>query len=418
MSRILDVYLHRQRAGALTQNNQGDIVFEYDGNYLGNPSARPLSQSLPLAQKRFNRRECRPFFAGVLPEESKREIIAHNLGISAKNDFALLEQIGGECAGAVTFLPKGTPLPACEDAYRPLSETELASILRSLPKRPLLAGEAGIRLSLAGAQDKIAVKVEGGTICLPLNGSPSTHILKPRIERFEGVVFNEELCMRLSTAVGIPTAGVRIGVVEGIHYILVERYDRARVSPPGGGQPRLLREHQEDFCQALGIVSEHKYQGEGGPSLKQCFELVRNTSSLPLVDLQSLLNAVIFNLLIGNNDAHGKNFSLIYRTDGQTRLAPLYDLVSTVAYPELSPRMAMKIGGEYDSEKVGPKQIGKLADEAALSIPMVQNRVAELADAVMAALRAAKPEEPFAAGLAVQIRNRCQRIIQRFKKQV
>jgi serine/threonine-protein kinase HipA len=165
-------------------------------------------------------------------------------------------------------------------------------------------------------------------------------------------------------------------------------------------------------------VSEHKYQGEGGPSLKQCFELVRNTSAVPLVDLQSLLNAVIFNLLIGNNDAHGKNFSLIYRTDGQTRLAPLYDLVSTVAYPELSPRMAMKIGGEYDSEKVGPKQIGKLADEAALSIPMVQNRVAELADAVMAALPAAKPEEPFVAGLAVQIRNRCRRIIQRFKKQV
>jgi hypothetical protein len=118
------------------------------------------------------------------------------------------------------------------------------------------------------------------------------------------------------------------------------------------------------------MVSEHKYQGEGGPSLKQCFELVRNISSVPLVDLQSLLKAVLFNLLIGNNDAHGKNFSLIYRADGQTRLAPLYDLVSTAAYPELSARMAMKIGGEYDSEKVGPRQIEKLADEAALSVPM------------------------------------------------
>jgi serine/threonine-protein kinase HipA len=411
MPRILDVFLHRQRVGALTQNNQGDIVFEYDENHLNNPAARPLSQSLPLAKKRFNRRECRPFFAGVLPEESKREIIAHNLGVSARNDFALLELIGGECAGAVTFLPKGTLLPAREDSYRPLSEAELASILRSLPKRPLLAGEAGIRLSLAGAQDKIAVKVEGKTICLPLNGSPSTHILKPQIERFEGVVFNEELCMRLSAAVGIPTAGVRAGMVEGIHYILVERYDRAFAN---GKQ--LLREHQEDFCQALGIVSEHKYQSEGGPSLKQCFELVRNTSSVPLVDLQSLLNAVIFNLLIGNNDSHGKNFSLIYRADGQTRLAPLYDLVSTVAYPELSPRMAMKIGGEYDSGKVGPGQIEKLANEAALSIPMVRNRVVELADAVMTALPAATPSGSFAAGLAGQIRNRCQQIIQRFRK--
>jgi serine/threonine-protein kinase HipA len=416
MPQALDVFLHRQRVGILTQNNQGDIVFEYGGNYLGNPAARPLSQSLPLTQKRFNRKECRPFFAGVLPEESVREIIARNLGISARNDFALLEQIGGECAGAVTFLTKGTSLSDREDSYRQLSDAELAAILRSLPRRPLLAGEAGIRLSLAGAQDKIAVKVEGGTISLPLNGSPSTHILKPQIERFEGVVFNEGLCMKLSAAVGIPTAGIRTGRVKGIHYILVERYDRTHIPATSGGQPKLRREHQEDFCQALGMVSEHKYQGEGGPSLKQCFELVRNISSVPLVDLQSLLKAVLFNLLIGNNDAHGKNFSLIYRADGQTRLAPLYDLVSTAAYPELSARMAMKIGGEYDSEKVGPRQIEKLADEAALSVPMVRDQVTELADAVLAALPAATPENPFAAGVAVQIRNRSQRIIRRFRK--
>jgi serine/threonine-protein kinase HipA len=213
MARTLDVFLHRQRVGPLTQHNHGDIGFEYDENHLGNPAASPLSQSLPLARKRFNRRECRPFFAGVLPEESKREIIARNLGVSARNDFAMLEQIGGECAGAVTFLPKGTPLPDREDSYRQLSEAELASILRTLPKRPLLAGDAGIRQSPAGTQDKIAVRLEDETIGLPLNGSPSTHILKPQIERFAGVVFNEALCMKLSTAVGIPTAGVRTGTV-------------------------------------------------------------------------------------------------------------------------------------------------------------------------------------------------------------
>lgn len=416
MSRTLDVFLHRQLVGALTQNNQGDIAFVYDETWLNSPEARPLSQSLPLTKKRFNRRECRPFFAGVLPEESKREIIARNLGISARNDFALLEQIGGECAGAVTFIPKGTSLPDRDDAFRRLSEAELASILRTLPRRPLLAGEAGIRLSLAGAQDKIAVRLEGETISLPLNGSPSTHILKPQIERFEGVVFNEELCMKLSAAAGIPTAAVRTGNVEGIHYILVERYDRAHVPSASGGGPQLQREHQEDFCQALGIVSEHKYQSEGGPSLKQCFELVRNTSSVPLVDLQSLLDAVIFNLLIGNNDAHGKNFSLLYRADGQTRLAPLYDLITTAAYPELAAKMAMKIGGEYDPEKVGPRQIERLATEAALSGPMVRNRVSELAEAVMAALPAAMLGRPLVAELAGQIRNRCQRIIQRFGK--
>ncbi len=119
MGRTLDVFLHRQQVGTLVQNNDGDIIFEYDGDWLNNPEAKPLSQALPLTKRRFNRKECRPFFAGVLPEESKREIIARNLGISARNDFAMLEQIGGECAGAVTFLPKGTPL-----AVRPLKNVQ------------------------------------------------------------------------------------------------------------------------------------------------------------------------------------------------------------------------------------------------------------------------------------------------------
>ena len=414
MSRILDVYLHLERVGSLTQDKHGEVIFEYDELYAAKPTARPLSRSLPLNKRRFNRRECRPFFAGVLPEEAKREIIARNLGLSAKNDFALLEQIGGECAGAVTFLPKGTSLPDHENSYRPLNEGELAGILRTLPKRPLMAGDAGIRLSLAGAQDKIAVRLEGDAISLPLNGSPSTHILKPQIERFEGVVSNEELCMKLAAAVEISTAAVTTGEAEGIRYILVERYDRTHVST--GGQPRLRREHQEDFCQALGIVSEHKYQNEGGPSLKQCFELVRNTSSLPIVDLQGLVDAVIFNLLVGNNDAHGKNFSLIYHADGQTRLAPLYDLVSTVAYPELSTRMAMKIGGEYEAEKVGPKQLEKLASEADLSAPLVKGRATELAAAVIAMLPLVTSDEPFAIKVSEQIRSRCQRMIQRFRK--
>ena len=123
------------------------------------PAAIPLSHSLPLRKERFNRNECRGFFAGILPDESKREIIAKNLGISARNDFAMLEQIGGECAGAVTFIPAGEKLPERNYSYRPLTGGKLAEILRMLPRRPLMAGEDGIRLSLAGAQDKIAVHV-------------------------------------------------------------------------------------------------------------------------------------------------------------------------------------------------------------------------------------------------------------------
>jgi serine/threonine-protein kinase HipA len=159
MKRTLDVYLHQRLIGQLIQDEHGQMMFDYAGSWLKNPDAVPLSHSLPLRKERFTRNECRGFFGGVLPEESQREIIAKNLGISAKNDFAMLEQIGGECAGAVTFIRAGQTFPPRHDRYRPLTGHELAGILKQLPRRPLLAGEEGIRLSLAGAQDKIAVHV-------------------------------------------------------------------------------------------------------------------------------------------------------------------------------------------------------------------------------------------------------------------
>ena len=140
---------------------------------------------------------------GILPEESKREIVGRSFGVSASNHYAMLERIGGECAGAVTFVPTGEPVPERNYGYRKLSTEELIAILKELPTRPLLAGENGVRLSLAGAQDKIAVRIEGDTISLPLGGAPSTHILKPAIERFEGVVFNEALSMKLAETVGL-----------------------------------------------------------------------------------------------------------------------------------------------------------------------------------------------------------------------
>src|SRR5580765_4617483 len=173
MARTLDVYIHNDLIGHLVQDDGGGMTFAYAESWLNRAGATPLSQSLPLRNGQFKRKECRGFFAGILPEEAKREIIARNLGISARNDYAMLERIGGECAGAVTFMPSGQPLPERNYSYRPLSDPELAAILKELPKRPLLAGEEGIRLSLAGAQDKIAVRIEGRTISLPLGGAPS-----------------------------------------------------------------------------------------------------------------------------------------------------------------------------------------------------------------------------------------------------
>jgi len=242
MARTLDVYLHHDLVGCLIQDDHGEMVFDYDQRWLVSSVAVPLSHSLPLRSERYSRRECRAFFGGILPEAEKRDKIAHNLGISSGNDFAMLELIGGECAGAVTFLPSGQDHSERNPRYRPLTESELADILRQLPRRPLMAGENGVRLSLAGAQDKIAVQIANGQISIPLDGSPSTHIIKPAIDRFEGVVFNEALCMALAKTVGLPPAELAMGKVENIDYLIVERYDRVIGLD-------IQRLHQEDFCQ-------------------------------------------------------------------------------------------------------------------------------------------------------------------------
>jgi serine/threonine-protein kinase HipA len=217
--------------------------------------------------------------------------------------------------------------------------------------------------------------------------------------------------MTLAVAVGLSAAAVETGNVDGVDYLLVERYDRIH-RPSAGGEPVLERIHQEDFCQAHGIVPEHKYQKEGGPSLKQCFALLREVSTAPVIDLARLLDAVIYNYLVGNNDAHGKNFSLLYRGVGtenlEIRLSPLYDIVSTVYYPELTRDMAMRIGGEYSSEKVSARNFEQLAKEALLGAPLVRRRVTELAEKVIAVLPKMEIVHPVADKVAALIRQRAE----------
>lgn len=409
MARTLDVYLDRNIIGHLTQDEGGQMRFEYEESWLRNPEAIPLSQSLPLRADRFRQKECRGFFGGTLPESTNRKTIARILGISDKNDFAMLEQIGGECAGAVTLLPEEKSISEADNNYRDLPDEELARILRELPNRPLMVGDHGIRLSLAGAQDKIAVRLENGRISIPLGSAPSTHILKPAIATYEGVVFNEAFCMALAKDVGLSAALATIGGIEDIDYLLIERFDRHREED---GQIRRL--HQEDFCQALGIPSELKYQDEGGPTLKDSFDLLRAISSAPVVDLRALLDAIIFNIIIGNHDAHAKNFALLYMPDRSTTLAPLYDLVSTVFYPELSDKMVMKIGGEGKSSLVVPKNVEKFAKDTGLAVPPTLARFPALADAVLASIKGVEKPNQISEEVAKLISRRCVSIISSF----
>jgi serine/threonine-protein kinase HipA len=401
MARTLSVYLYENYVGDLVQDESGQFSFTYKKEWLNHPNRIPLSHSLPLRLDSFTRKECQGFFEGILPEEKKREMIAKNLGISAHNDFAMLEKIGGECAGAVTFLSEGETLKKIKFDYQTLSELELLQVLKTLPRRPLMAGERGIRLSLAGAQDKISVLVKKEEIFIPLYGAPSSHILKPANEYFEDLVTNEHLCLQLASKLGLPVAKSSIHTVQGYNYLLVERYDR-KIDKEGN----LQRIHQEDFCQALGFASDMKYQSEGGPSLKQCFELVRNASSTPVLDLKNLLDAVIYNFLIMNADAHGKNFSLLYQ-DGKVRMAPLYDLVCTASYPELSQNMAMKIGGERKATRIGRRHFEKMAKEVGLTSPMVLERIKELASKLKGILNEFKSESKTVNGVLQIIRDQC-----------
>ena len=405
MARFLNIFLSDNLVGQLEQDDSGALWFTYAPEWLSGENALPLSHSLPLSDTRYKRNDCRPFFAGLLPEEDSRKLIAKSFGVSDKNDFAILENIGAECAGAVSILPHGELPGVARSDYREINSEELESLIATLPKRPLLIGEEGIRLSLAGAQGKIAVAIRNGRMSLPLNGSPSTHIIKPQSPHFEGLVENEYFCMKLASVVGLDVARVEIGTADSTRFLQVERYDRQRLP-----DKKLVRIHQEDFSQALGVPPELKYQQEGGTNLRKCFDLVREVSSVPGVDVLSLFDAVVFNVLIGNNDAHGKNFSFLREPDG-IRLAPLYDLVCTSAYPDIANTMAMKIGGEREPATLTAKHWCEFFEEAGLGRTPAIKRLLSLTSKIQQ-FNAALAQD-FLAGQAVAdlVSTHCQRLL-------
>lgn len=389
--RALDVWLYGRRAGRLEQDG-GQLRFAYADDYRAD-GGQPLSCSLPIAGGPFER-EAETFFANLLPDGEVRTLVARRLGVSAGNDFGLLSAIGGDCAGAVTLLPvaEAPERSPGEPRVRWLAEPELAEALDELPRRPLLADpEEGIRLSLAGAQDKLPVVVEGERIGIPLGRTPSTHIIKTPIAHFDDTVANEAFCLALAGALGLSAATADVRAAAGREFLLVERYDRRHF-----GDGRVERIHQEDFCQALAVPPQLKYESEGGPGLADCFGLVRRAATERASDLITLLDAMTFNFLIGNHDAHGKNFSLLH--DGAAiALAPLYDLVSTAVYAGLDRKLAMAIGGEYRPGYVRRRHVERFAATAGLGGAATRRRMLALSARVPGAaaeLAAARTDRP------------------------
>jgi serine/threonine-protein kinase HipA len=365
----LDVYLGKKRAGALVLKENGNLQFRYDARYTG-PA---LSHALPKQEEAHPHAICLAVFGGLLPEGDGRQTIAKMLGVSTGNTYGLLQELGGDCAGAITLLEPGESIPI-QPATRALDEYSLDETIRELPTRPLAADpEKGTRLSLAGAQPKLPVIIDSDAISLPLNtAAPTTHIIKPEPTAFPGLVDNEAYCMELAQRVDLPVATVsKARTVSGVAFLLVDRYDRDPTVDP------IRRLHQEDFCQALGHPSERKYQSEGGPSARQSVALLRDASAVPAQDLPTFWRALVFNWLIGNCDAHGKNYSLLYDAGAPT-LAPLYDLVSTTIYDHLERRLAMSIDGARTITEVNDGAWARLAGDLGLSSRFAESSREEL----------------------------------------
>jgi len=376
----LQVWLYAHRAGTLALVD-GQLSFSYAPEWLSWPGATALSLSLPLQAQPFDDPQTRPFFAGLLPEGPARRMIA------LRNDLALLAHLGSEGAGAVALLEAGQDLPAPVPGpgVRWLSDEEVAALLDKLPHCPLPTGK-----------DRLPVVFDGARIGLPLGDTPSSHLLRPALPAVEHSVANAGFCMALAQVMGLRPAQAEIRSVLGRPFLLIERYDR--VVDASGRRRRL---HQEDFCQALGVLPAMKYEHEGGPGLARCFDLLRRATRPMRPQILRLFDDVVFNALIGNHVVHAGNFSLLYAEQTPVPagpvlagpvpagpiMAPLDTIWSTAVYPALASKMAMKIGSTYRFCEIQACDWEQFAEDVGFSWAQSRERILELAESLPPAAR-------------------------------
>ena len=364
MADELTVWLHGIKTATITEVRNrlrlvytGDALIEYA---LGTPV---LSVALPLTDVHFAQGPTRAFLDGLLPEGESRRAIAEDFNVRATDTYGLIRALGRDCAGAIIVQPSGEPPPpdASTTTADPLNDDALADLVKNLRSAPLGVSDR-VRISLAGVQQKLLLtRMPDGRWGRPVDGTPSTHILKPEIRDYPNTVQNETFCMRLARNLGLETAEVETTEIAGRRLIVVRRYDRTI-----GEDGSVQRIHQEDFCQAASMLPKQKYQEDGGPSLLKLSEVLRSVAVPGSVE--ALLSATFANVLVGNGDAHAKNFSLLHHRDGRITLAPLYDVMSTLYYND--DRLAMDIDDVRITNRVSGD---RLANEAvSWGIPRVR----------------------------------------------
>ena len=353
--------------GTVTHGKGGRLTFLYSDEWLASPRAYPLSVSLPLAPGQQGQRKIESFLWGLLPDN---EIVlgqwARKFHVSPRNVFGLISNVGEDCAGAVQFV-RPDRLDAVRAGAEPeiqwLNEAGVAERLRALRQDQSawrIARDTG-QFSLAGAQPKTALLLQNGRWGVPSGRVPTTHILKPPTGEFDGHAENEHFCLELARSFNLPVANSEIRRFEDQIAIVIERYDRVRT----GGAIRRI--HQEDVCQAMGLLPTRKYQSDGGPGVHEIAELLTTFSTAPVEDTKTFVAAIGFNWLVAGTDAHAKNYALLLGSEARIRLAPLYDLASALPYPGMRPiglKLAMKIGGEYGLRNIAARHWRRFAAEA------------------------------------------------------
>ena len=388
----LSVLMNGIAAARLTHEPDGSLLLLYDDDYMDERTAIPLSLSLPFTDRPHRATNVNRWIRSLLPDD-------HNVlsrwysreDVARRTPFGLLStRIGLDCAGAVQFCPVGEEERLSERS----SGIEMLAPVEVRRELDATVGDPGAwhpddiepYFSLGGFQSKIALHHIDGGWGRPFGSVPTTHILKPRAHAGRFVAVAEHLCLSAARHLGLNAASSSIEQHGSNTVLVVERYDRAFINGT------WIRVHQEDLCQALGIDGERKYEHSGGPGMSHIGDLVRRHSTQPDEDLRSFADALIYSWLVINRDAHARNYSLIH-TPASTRLAPLYDVNSSLMFKRRKigeANMAMRYGSTFTVYSAGSKQaLPDMALRLRLPASELVSRAEELASCLPAAMDSA-----------------------------
>ena len=357
--------------GSISGESYRTATFSYIEEYLDDRNAVPVSISLPLQRESFSAEQTRRFFEGLLPEGFTRRSVAQWLHLDENDYLSILHQLGRECLGAVRVTAEGEAQSA---SYEMVTEQQVKALAaEGAQKSAEIVTKS--HLSLTGASGKVGLYYDeaDNRWYLPEGSASSTHIVKQSHVRLEGIVTNEQLSMMTAAKCGIEVPQsfiIDLGSGNDSEVLYAaRRYDRTFEGSVNmiTGLPCPLRLHQEDFSQAMGISSADKYEKRNAGYMRRMFETLRQYSSNPIADQQRLWDMIVFNYLLGNTDAHIKNFSLLYGKDLRSiRLAPAYDMVSTTVYESSTREMAFSIGSALSIDDITENSFIEASEEVHL----------------------------------------------------